>query len=168
MPRVLGNVAACNRWKPVGRNQPAETGCSPGRSRCCSRLAARFHAIGGDGLVFYCIGPRFALTEIGAALVLIAIAALGWIGWRPLLRIAEVNFWSLNALAVQPGYALCREALPAYRGTAFPAVIPRGGRARLRAAKLRCSRHHRVRMCGIGCDPRLASLALGSALWQTS
>src|SRR6201987_4906332 len=53
----------------------------------------------------------FALTEIGAALVLVTIAARGWFGGRPLLRIAEVNFWSLNALPVQPGYALCREAL---------------------------------------------------------
>src|SRR6266478_1594622 len=40
-----------------------------------------------------------ALTEIGAAVVLVAIMALGWIGWRPLFRIAETNFWSLNALA---------------------------------------------------------------------
>jgi predicted MPP superfamily phosphohydrolase len=51
------------------------------------------------------------LTEVGAALTGIALIALGWIGWRPLLRIAEVNFWSLNALAVQPVYALFREAL---------------------------------------------------------
>ena len=51
------------------------------------------------------------LTEIGAALVLVIAATLGWLGWRPLFRIAEVNFWSLNALVVQPGYAFCREAL---------------------------------------------------------
>ena len=36
---------------------------------------------------------------------------VAWLGWRPLLRLAENNFWSLNALAVQPGYALWREAL---------------------------------------------------------
>jgi predicted MPP superfamily phosphohydrolase len=52
-----------------------------------------------------------ALTEISAAVMLIAIVALGWIGWRPLLRLAETNFWSLNALAVQPSYAFGREAL---------------------------------------------------------
>ncbi|MBO4227022.1 metallophosphoesterase [Bradyrhizobium neotropicale] len=51
------------------------------------------------------------LTEIGAALMLIAIVALGWFAWRPLLRIVETSFWSLNALAVQPSYAFCREAL---------------------------------------------------------
>jgi 3',5'-cyclic AMP phosphodiesterase CpdA len=51
------------------------------------------------------------LTELGAVLIFLVVIALGWIGWRPLWRIAEVNFWSLNALAVQPGYAFCREAL---------------------------------------------------------
>ncbi len=42
---------------------------------------------------------------------MLAVLAVGWIGWRPLFRLAETNFWSLNALAVQPGYALWREAL---------------------------------------------------------
>lgn len=51
------------------------------------------------------------LTEIGAILILIAVVALGWFTWRPLLRIVETSFWSLNALAVQPSYAFCREAL---------------------------------------------------------
>src|SRR5262245_15364614 len=51
------------------------------------------------------------LTSIGAALGLIAVLALGWIAWRPLFRMAETNFWSLNALAVQPGYVFCREAI---------------------------------------------------------
>jgi hypothetical protein len=56
-------------------------------------------------------GKIAGLTEYGAVIVLVAVVGLGWIGWRPLFRIAEVNFWSLNALAVQPGYAFCREAL---------------------------------------------------------
>ena len=52
------------------------------------------------------------MAEIGAAFVLTSIvAAAGWFGLRPLLRIAERNFWSLNALAIQPGYAFCREGL---------------------------------------------------------
>jgi Calcineurin-like phosphoesterase len=50
-------------------------------------------------------------TGIGAAVVVLAILAVGWIGWRPLFRLAETNFWTLNALAVQPGYAFWREAL---------------------------------------------------------
>ena len=51
------------------------------------------------------------LYGIGAALLLLAIVAAGWFGWRTLFRIAEANFWALNALGVQPGYALCREAI---------------------------------------------------------
>src|SRR5438309_9600195 len=75
-----------------------------------------------------------ALTEIGAAMALIVVAALGWIGWRPLLRVAEVNFWSLNALAVQPGYAFCREALHHLAERMFAPHFTPAGRARLRAA----------------------------------
>jgi hypothetical protein len=75
-----------------------------------------------------------ALTEIGAALLLLVVVALGWIGWRPLLRIAEVNFWSLNALAVQPGYAFCREALRHLAEGMFAQQSTPADWARLRAA----------------------------------
>ena len=37
--------------------------------------------------------------------------ALGWFFGRRLFRLAESSFWSLNALAIEPGYAMCREAL---------------------------------------------------------
>lgn len=76
---------------------------------------------------------RFAIVGIGgigATLALAAALALAWFGWRPLYRLAEANFWSLNALAVQPGYALCREAL---RHIA-ESLMPGGDRGRLRAA----------------------------------
>jgi predicted MPP superfamily phosphohydrolase len=79
-------------------------------------------------------GRFFALTGVGAALVLIAIVAVGWIGWRPLLRIAETNFWSLNALAVQPGYAFGREALRHLAESMLGKNSTASGRARLRAA----------------------------------
>src|SRR6202163_3752739 len=79
-------------------------------------------------------GHILAVTEIGAALVLVVLVALGWIGWRPLLRIAEVNFWSLNALAVQPGYAFCREALRHLAERMFARHSTAAGRARLRPA----------------------------------
>jgi len=75
-----------------------------------------------------------ALTEIGTALALLAIAAVGWIGWRPLFRIAEVNFWSLNALAVQPGYAFTREALRHLTERIWGRRLTVAGRARLRSA----------------------------------
>ena len=50
-------------------------------------------------------------TGVGAALVVVAALVVAWFGWRPLFRLAETNFWSLNALAVQPGYAFWREAI---------------------------------------------------------
>ena len=75
-----------------------------------------------------------ALTEIGTALALIAIIALGWIGWRPLFRIAETSFWSLNALAVQPGYAFAREALRHLTERMWGRNLTLAGRARLRSA----------------------------------
>jgi len=51
------------------------------------------------------------LYEIWPLLLLLLVAALGWFGGRPLFRVAEQGFWSLNSLVVQPGYALCREGL---------------------------------------------------------
>ena len=74
------------------------------------------------------------LTEIGTALALLAIVALGWIGWRPLFRIAEISFWSLNALAVQPGYAFAREALRHLTERMWGKNLTLAGRARLRSA----------------------------------
>ena len=75
-----------------------------------------------------------ALTEIGTALALVVIVALGWIGWRPLFRIAETSFWSLNALAVQPGYAFGREALRHLTERMWGKNLTLAGRARLRSA----------------------------------
>src|SRR5215469_8931520 len=73
-----------------------------------------------------------ALSEIGAAVMLIAIAALGWIGWRPLLRLVEISFWSLNALAVQPSYAFGREALQHLAELAWRKDLTSTSRTRLR------------------------------------
>jgi 3',5'-cyclic AMP phosphodiesterase CpdA len=75
-----------------------------------------------------------AMTEVGAALLLIAAAALGWFGWRPLLRIAEDNFWSLNALVVHPGYVFGSELLRHLAEWTFARHATDAGRARLRAA----------------------------------
>ncbi len=50
-------------------------------------------------------------TGLGLVLVVLVSLSVAWIGWRPLFRLAEENFWALNALAVQPGYAFWREAL---------------------------------------------------------
>ena len=74
------------------------------------------------------------LTGIGAAFGLIIVLALGWFSWRPLFRMAEANFWSLNALAVQPGYVFCREAIRHLMERWFGAKHSPMQRARLRAA----------------------------------
>jgi hypothetical protein len=52
-----------------------------------------------------------ALAGIGPLIILALLAAASWYGARPLLRAAELSFWSLNSLVVQPGYTLCREGL---------------------------------------------------------
>ena len=74
------------------------------------------------------------LTELGASLTAIVLIALAAIAWRPLLRIAEVNFWSLNALAVQPAYAFCRETLRHVAERLLGQASTPVKRARLRAA----------------------------------
>lgn len=50
-------------------------------------------------------------TGLLPPLLLAILIATGWLGGKPLWRLVETNFWSLNALAVQPAYALSREAL---------------------------------------------------------
>jgi hypothetical protein len=79
-------------------------------------------------------GQVASAAGLVAVPVVVAVAAVGWLGGRPLLRLAERSFWSLNALAVQPGYALFREAL---RHGVERVVAKRGSRdelARTRAA----------------------------------
>src|SRR5882757_684412 len=98
------------------------------------------------------------LTEIGAALVLVAVIALGWFGWRPLFRIAETNFWSLNALAVQPGYAFGREALRHLAELMFGRNTDAAGRARLRAAT----------SAGAGIVLCLCAVAVAILVWPAS
>lgn len=51
------------------------------------------------------------LYEIWPLLLLVLIIAVGYVGGRPIYRAAEQAFWSLNSVAVQPGYALCRETI---------------------------------------------------------
>src|SRR5690349_8870049 len=74
------------------------------------------------------------LTELGAVLVFVAIVALGWFGWRPLWRMTESNFWSLNALIIQPGYVFGRELLRHLAERTFARKWTAPERARLRAA----------------------------------
>ena len=82
----------------------------------------------------------------GAVLILLLVAAVGWYGWRPLFRTAEANFWSLNALAVQPGYALCREAL---RHLAEKSLGDRSTVAKLARLRAICSAGAGVVVCAL-------------------
>jgi predicted MPP superfamily phosphohydrolase len=74
------------------------------------------------------------LNEAWPLLLLLLVVVAGYLGGRHLYRLAESGFWSLNSVAVQPGYALCRESL-----RHLVELVPRGkgdpeSRARLRAA----------------------------------
>lgn len=51
------------------------------------------------------------LSGLGSIVLLLVLLAIAWHGAGPLLRYMERSFWSLHGLAVQPGYAFCREAL---------------------------------------------------------
>ena len=103
------------------------------------------------------------LTEIGAALVLVIAATLGWLGWRPLFRVAEANFWSLNALVVQPGYAFCREALRHLMERIFGRDLTAAERTRLRAAS---SAGAGIALCG--CAVLIATLVWPATRWMGS
>ena len=45
----------------------------------------------------------------GVFVFVVALLALGWYAGRPLIRVVESSFWSLNAMAIQPGYVAWRE-----------------------------------------------------------
>jgi hypothetical protein len=53
----------------------------------------------------------YSLTEIWSAIFVAFFVGLGWFGGRRVFQLAERGFWSLNSLAVQPCYTMCREAL---------------------------------------------------------
>lgn len=78
-------------------------------------------------------GRVTALAGIGSLVLLVLIGAAGWYGFRPLFRIAEKSFWSLNALVVQPGYAICREGLQHLAERIIPAATATDRRAVWRA-----------------------------------
>lgn len=81
------------------------------------------------------VSGRFSeLASIGSVLIFGLIGAVGWLGARPLFRTAERSFWSLNSLAVQPFYALCREGLRHFAERFLPHGASEDRRAQLRAA----------------------------------
>jgi predicted MPP superfamily phosphohydrolase len=69
-----------------------------------------------------------------SVLLFVGVIALGWFGWRALLRMAERNFWSLNSIVVEPGYAAFREGLRHLAERLFANKASNATRAKLRAA----------------------------------
>ncbi|PPE81984.1 metallophosphoesterase [Kaistia algarum] len=72
-------------------------------------------------------------TGFGPPLILIVLGFVGWWGGRRLWRLMETNFWSLNALAVQPGYALAREVLRHLVERILPSGMSQNARDRSRS-----------------------------------
>lgn len=81
------------------------------------------------------ISSRFAspLNGIWPILVLAFLVALGWFGGSTLFRLAESGFWSLNSLAVEPGYLACREVLRHFAERLFASRATEEQLARLRS-----------------------------------
>jgi predicted MPP superfamily phosphohydrolase len=77
---------------------------------------------------------KSAANGLWAVLVLAALVALAWFGGRPLFRLAESSFWSLNAMAIQPGYAAWREGFLHLAERVAGAKASETRRARLRTA----------------------------------
>lgn len=70
-----------------------------------------------------------ALAGAWSATLLVGLVAVGWYAGPRIFQLAERNFWSLNSLAVQPFYTMCREVfrhVVARRGTTDGAVGPAG------------------------------------------
>ena len=76
--------------------------------------------------------PPFA--GIWPILLLVVIIALGLFGGRGFFRLAESSFWSLHSLAVQPGYAACREGLRHLAERLLSSRVAAGQLAKVRAA----------------------------------
>ena len=77
---------------------------------------------------------EYPVAGIWPLVILAVMVALGWFGGRTLFRLAENSFWSLNSLAVQPAYTMCREALRQLAERRLTARATKAQRARLRAA----------------------------------
>jgi hypothetical protein len=76
----------------------------------------------------------YILTGISPIVILAILVSFAWFGGRPLLRLFEASFWSLNALGVQPFYIVGREGFRQIVEQLLPASVSAAGRASVRAA----------------------------------
>jgi 3',5'-cyclic AMP phosphodiesterase CpdA len=74
------------------------------------------------------------LIGIWPMLLLVVLAMVGLLGARSVLRMAESNFWSLNSLAIEPVYAICREGIRHLAGKLFQTGVDPLQSARFHAA----------------------------------
>jgi hypothetical protein len=81
-------------------------------------------------------------------------------GMATALRTAEVNFWSLNALAVQPGYAFCREA-----GRYLTKHLPDNGSTILARVRLRAVSSVRAAIILSVCGALITMLTWRASRW---
>src|SRR5258708_27523060 len=79
------------------------------------------------------------LTGISPIVILAVLLGVAWLGFRPLLRLIENSFWSLNALGVQPAYIICREGFRHVAERLLPVDVSPAGRASVRAASAAAS-----------------------------
>ena len=96
----------------------------------------------------------YSLTDFWPALLLVGVIAFGWFGGRALFRLAESSFWSLNSLAVEPVYMICREALRFCVEKLLPSRASTAQYAALRAAAAAVAG---MAICGV---------ALGRSGWR--
>ena len=66
--------------------------------------------------------------------LLVLLLAIGWFGGRPLLRLVERSFWTLNSLVIEPSYAATREGLQQLVEQLLPERTAKTRRSRIRAA----------------------------------
>ncbi|HEX2841836.1 metallophosphoesterase family protein [Hyphomicrobium sp.] len=59
------------------------------------------------------VGGKISTSLFGIVplAIFIALLTIGWMFGRKLFHLAEASFWSLNALAIEPAYTMCREIL---------------------------------------------------------
>lgn len=73
------------------------------------------------------------LVGIWPVMLLVLVALGGLLGARSLFRLAESSFWSLNSLAIEPVYIICREGIRHLAEGLLQSRISKSHLARLRA-----------------------------------
>lgn len=73
------------------------------------------------------------LVGIWPVMLLVVVALAGLLGARSLFRLAESNFWSLNSIAIEPVYTICREGIRHLAEMLLQSRIAKSQLAKLRA-----------------------------------